>query len=104
MIIGLILIVVLIPCRIAITTVQRRLALRDSMASARRVGIALVPTLVFTLVITDILNTKFGIEKYVLGALVLYTVINTSIPAFVLHSAPPEFENVEAAEIESEAM
>jgi Kef-type K+ transport system membrane component KefB len=104
MIIGLILIIVLIPCRIAITTLQRRLALRDSMASARRVGIALVPTLVFTLVITDILNTKFGMANYVLGALVLYTVINTSIPAFVLHSAPPEFENVEAAEIESEAI
>jgi hypothetical protein len=54
---------------------------------------------VLTLVIVDILNTNFGIEKYILGALVLYTVINTSIPAFVLHSAPPEFENVEAADI-----
>jgi hypothetical protein len=89
----------LIPLRVAITLIQRRFVLHDSFAGARRVGIALVPTLVFTLVITDILNTSFGIEKYILGALVLYTVINTSVPAFVLHSAPPEFENVEAAEI-----
>lgn len=98
--IGLALVLLLIPLRIAITAAQRRIAARDQLAAARRIGIALVPTLVFTLVITDILNTDFGIAKYVLGALVLYTVINTSIPAFVLHSAPPEFENVEAAEIE----
>jgi Kef-type K+ transport system membrane component KefB len=98
--IGLALIVLLIPLRIAITVAQRRFALRDHAAAARRVGIALVPTLVFTLVLTDILNTDFGVAKYVLGALVLYTVINTSIPAFVLHSAPPEFENVEAADID----
>jgi Kef-type K+ transport system membrane component KefB len=98
--IGLALVVLLIPLRIAITVAQRRLALRDHVAAARRVGIALVPTLVFTLVLTDILNTDFGVAKYVLGALVLYTIINTSIPAFVLHSAPPEFENVEAAEID----
>ena len=102
--IGLALVALLIPLRIAITVLQRRLALRDHVAAARRIGIALVPTLVFTLVITDILNTDFGVAKYVLGALVLYTVINTSIPAFVLHSAPPEFENVEAAEIESSSI
>ncbi|HSU96960.1 MAG TPA: cation:proton antiporter, partial [Gemmatimonadaceae bacterium] len=98
-VVGLILIALLIPVRIGITVLQRRFFLKDSTAVARRIGIALVPTLVFTLVIVDILNTNFGIEKYILGALVLYTVINTSIPAFVLHSAPPEFENVEAADI-----
>ena len=35
-----------------------------------------------------------------LGALVMYTVINTTIPAFVLKSSPPQFENVEAADLE----
>ncbi|MEO7103980.1 MAG: cation:proton antiporter [Gemmatimonadaceae bacterium] len=99
MLIGLALVVLLIPLRIAITTLQRRFVLKDSGSAARRIGIALIPTLVFTLVITDILNTEFRVEQYLLGALVLYTVINTSIPAFALHSAPPEFENVEAADI-----
>ncbi len=98
-VIGLLLIILLIPIRVGITMLQRRSFLNDSTAVARRIGVALVPTLVFTLVIVDILNINFGVEKYVLGALVLYTVINTSIPAFVLHSAPPEFENVEAADI-----
>jgi Kef-type K+ transport system membrane component KefB len=97
--VGILLIVLLIPLRVAITMLQRRSFLKDSTAVARRIGVALIPTLVFTLVIVDILNVNFGVEKYILGALVLYTVINTSIPAFVLHSAPPEFENVEAADI-----
>lgn len=101
MIVGFALVVLLIPLRIGITMLQRHFALHDSKPVARRIGIALVPTLVFTLVITDILNTDFGVEKYILGALVLYTVINTSIPAFVLHSAPPEFENVGVADVES---
>jgi len=97
--VGFLLIVLLIPVRVGITMLQRRAFLKDSTAVARRIGVALIPTLVFTLVIVDILNVNFGVEKYILGALVLYTVINTSIPAFVLHSAPPEFENVEAADI-----
>jgi Kef-type K+ transport system membrane component KefB len=97
--VGILLIVLLIPLRVAITMLQRRSFLKNSTAVARRIGVALIPTLVFTLVIVDILNVNFGVEKYILGALVLYTVINTSIPAFVLHSAPPEFENVEAADI-----
>ena len=99
--IGLALVIVLIPLRVAITTLQRRFVLKDSRAAARRIGVALIPTLVFTLVITDILNTEFGVEQYILGALVLYTVINTSMPAFALHSAPPEFENVAAADVET---
>jgi Kef-type K+ transport system membrane component KefB len=98
---GLALLVVLVPLRIAVTMLQRRFVLRDTKAGARRIGIALVPTLVFTLVLTDILKTDFALQNYILGALVLYTVINTSIPAFVLHSAPPEFESVSVADIES---
>lgn len=99
MLIGLALVVVLIPLRIAFTLFQRHFALHDTMGAARRIGVALVPTLVFTLVIAEILSNTFGTADYVLGALVLYTVINTSIPAFILRSAPPEFENVEAAEV-----
>lgn len=101
LLLGLAFVILLIPLRIGITMLQRHFVLRDPRPAARRIGIALVPTLVFTLVITDILKTDFGMEKYILGALVLYTVINTSIPAFVLHSAPPEFENVGVADIES---
>jgi Kef-type K+ transport system membrane component KefB len=99
--VGLALVVLLIPLRIGITMLQRHFVLHDPRPAARRIGIALVPTLVFTLVLVDILNTNFDVDKYVLGALVLYTVINTSIPAFILHSEPPQFENVSVADIES---
>lgn len=102
LLVGASLLVILIPFRIAVTTLQRRFVLQDTHAAARRIGVALIPTLVFTLVIIDILKTNFGLENYILGALVLYTVVNTSIPAFALHSAPPEFESVSAADIEPE--
>ncbi len=98
--IGAALIAVMIPLRVAITVLQRRFGVGERSAAATRIGVALVPTLVFTLVLTDILNTDFGTSSYVLGALVLYTVVNTTIPAFVLKSAPPEFEHVEATELE----
>ena len=100
MAVGLGLVALLIPLRIGITILQRRLGAGERSSVARRVGFALVPTLVFTLVLTDILNTEFGVSQYVLGALVLYTVVNTTVPAFVLKSSAPEFENVEAAELE----
>ena len=103
LLVGVALLVVLVPFRVAVTMVQRRFVLRDTRPAARRIGIALIPTLVFTLVIIDILKTNFALQNYILGALVLYTVINTSIPAFVLHSAPPEFESVSAADVEPDA-
>ncbi|MDQ6737911.1 MAG: cation:proton antiporter [Gemmatimonadota bacterium] len=100
MAIGLALVVLVIPVRIGITILPRRIGANQHASAARRVGFALVPTLVFTLVIVNILGSDFGVAQYVLGALVLYTVINTTIPAFVLKSSPPQFENVEAAELE----
>jgi hypothetical protein len=36
---------------------------------------------------------------FVLGALIVYTVLNTVIPAFVLRAEPPAFEAVEAADV-----
>ena len=58
-------------------------------------GTALVPTLVFTLVIVSILHERFDLSNDMAGALVLYTVLNTLLPAFVLRSAPPDFEDVQ---------
>jgi Kef-type K+ transport system membrane component KefB len=93
---GVLLLMFMLPIRIAVIGLHRRLALKERFASARRVGTALVPTLVFTLVIVSILHERFDLSNDIAGALVLYTVLNTLLPAFVLHSAPPEFEDVQA--------
>lgn len=92
---GVLLLTFMLPIRVAVIGLHRRLALKERFASARRVGTALVPTLVFTLVIVSILHERFDLSNDMAGALVLYTVLNTLLPAFVLRSAPPEFEDVQ---------
>jgi Kef-type K+ transport system membrane component KefB len=96
---GLLLVLVCIPIRIGLIVFQRRHMLGESFRSARRIGSALVPTLVFTLVLAEILHGQFGLSDTATGALVLYTILNTSIPAFVLHGTAPEFEHVEASPV-----
>ena len=91
-----------VPIRIALIALHRRLALAEPFAVSRRVGSAMVPTLVFTLVIVAILTDRFGLASNVAGGLVLYTILNTMMPAFVLRAGPADFEDVEALPIELE--
>jgi Kef-type K+ transport system membrane component KefB len=97
---GLALLIVCVPLRIGVTVLHRRIGLRESLADARRVGVALVPTLVFTLVLVELLRERFQFADVVLGGLVLYTVLNTMLPSLALRTALPTFEEPEAAPIE----
>jgi hypothetical protein len=60
----------------------------------------MIPTLVFTLVLVEILESRFGLSSAIAGGLVLYTVVNTAIPGFVLRGKPADFEDVEALPLE----
>ena len=93
---GLLFLIVFVPVRTALTMLHRRVALSEPFIPARRIGIALLPTLVFTLVLSDILRTRFGVTGSLLGALVIYTVLNTMIPAFALRARAVAFEDVES--------
>ena len=97
--IGVLLLAVFVPVRIAVIGFHRRLTLRESFRSSRRIGSALVPTLVFTLVIVEILHDRFALSGTVAGALVLYTILNTMMPGFVLRGEPADFEDVAAAPV-----
>ena len=81
-----------VPLRVATTGLHRRYSLGESEARGKRVAISLVPTLVFTLVLARMLRTDFGAPDYVVGGLVLYAIVNTTLPAFILRAKPPEFE------------
>ncbi len=98
--IGLGLIAVLVPIRIAVITLHRRLVIGEHFATSRRLASAMIPTLVFTLVLVEILESRFGLGKDIAGGLILYTIINTIIPGFVLHGQPADFEDVEALPLE----
>jgi len=97
--IGVLLLVILVPVRVAVTGLHRKLTLRESFRASRRIGSALLPTLVFTLVIAGILHNRFALSGDIVGGLVLYTILNTMMPAFTLHGEPADFEDVEAARV-----
>jgi Kef-type K+ transport system membrane component KefB len=89
--IGLSLLVIVTPVRVLAVAAHRRIALNETFAQSRRIGTALVPTLVFTLVLSSILRDEFSAPDWLVGALVIYTVVNTLLPAFVLRGQTPEF-------------
>src|SRR3990170_3965676 len=97
--IGLLLLIVCVPLRIAVTALHRKVGLRETISDARRIGMALVPTLVFTLVLVQILRERFAVDEALLGGLVLYTVLNTMLPSLLLHAGTPAFEDPHAEEV-----
>ena len=82
---GLILTLVLLPLRIGMVWLQRRLMFREERGSSLKVSVALAPTLVFTLVLANILHARFDLPGVLFGALILYTVLNTMLPSLILH-------------------
>ncbi len=97
--IGVALLVVFVPLRVGLTALHRKVGLRETLADARRIGMALVPTLVFTLVLVEILREQFAVNEALLGGLVLYTVLNTMLPSLALRAATPTFEEPHAGEV-----
>ncbi|MEO5827180.1 MAG: cation:proton antiporter, partial [Luteimonas sp.] len=83
---GLVITAVVLPLRVGVTWLQRRVLFRESPRSALRVSVALAPTLVFTLVLAEILHARFALSGALLGGLVLYTVLNTMLPSLLLGS------------------
>lgn len=82
---GLLLTAVVVPLRVGMVWLQRRVLFRrEHHHSTFRVAVALTPTLVFTLVLADILYTRFGLSGTWTGALVLYTTLNTLLPSLLL--------------------
>jgi len=81
---GVALLAVALPVRILSVVAHRRVALGEGWRAAFRVSTPLLPTLVFTLVIAEILRERFVLPSWLFGGLVWYTVLNTLIPGLVL--------------------
>jgi Kef-type K+ transport system membrane component KefB len=84
-----------IPGRILLVWLPRQLMLRESFRNTLRVSLPMLPTLVFTLVIVEILRDRFGAPPAIVGALILYTLVTTVLPPLVLRVPPPEFDTPE---------
>lgn len=93
---GLAFVVIAVPLRVGIVAGFRRFALNEPWRDGTRVGLSLVPTLVFTLVLADILKERYALSSHLFGALVVFALVNTALPGFILRASPPEFAEPEA--------
>ena len=97
---GLAFLVAAVPVRVAVVLVHRRLALREPVRQGMRVAVALLPTLVFGLVIAGILRDQFAVSPEIFGAVVLCSLATTILPAFFFRRPTPDFEEPHAPPLE----
>jgi len=83
--IGLAITAVVLPLRVGTVALQRMHVNKDEAKSSFDVAVALVPTLIFTLVIASILYDEFGISDTLFGGLLVYAGITTMLPSIILH-------------------
>jgi Kef-type K+ transport system membrane component KefB len=88
-----------VPLRVGLIALHRRLALSEPFADGTRVAVALTPTLVFTLVIAELLRERFDAGPVLFGGLVIYAVANTVLPTVLLRMPPPLYDQPELPEI-----
>jgi len=77
---------VVLPLRVGMIWLQRRLMFREERGKSLKVAVALAPTLVFTLVLANILHSRFDLSGVLFGALILYTTLNTLLPSLLLRA------------------
>ncbi len=81
---GLAMSVIVLPIRIGKNWVECRYFSGRSPEGGFRVAVALIPTLIFTLVIAGILHESFHIDDALYGGLLVYAAISTMLPSLVL--------------------
>lgn len=81
----------ILPARLGLLWLQRRLIRGESARGSLRVSAALMPTLIFTLVLAGILRERFGISDTLYGALLIYAGLATMLPSLLL-SRPVDFD------------
>ncbi len=89
---GILFVAIAVPVRVAVVAAHRRWSLGEQGESGLKIGMALTPTLVFTMVLADILVERYGAPRELHGALITFTLLNTLLPGFVLRAPAPVFE------------
>ena len=92
---GIVITLVVLPLRVGVIWLQRRLMFGEHFRASLRVSLALAPTLIFTLVLAGILRERFAIPDALFGALLLYAALSTLLPSLLLRT-PFSVDPVEA--------
>ncbi len=82
-----------VSVRALLVWVHRRVVFRESFRESLLVSTPMMPTLVFTLVIAEILRKGFGAPPALVGGLILYTILTSILPGFLLRAPLPEIED-----------
>ncbi len=90
---GLLFCVVGISMRLVPNWLHRKLVFGEGLRESLLVGTPMLPTLVFTLVIAEILRERFAISANLYGGLVIYAILNSLIPGLILHMRLPDVED-----------
>ncbi|MGE0442709.1 MAG: cation:proton antiporter [Gemmatimonadales bacterium] len=77
---------VLLPIRIATAWGPVRARRVEASPRGAPIGVALLPTLVFALVLIDIVRERFPVDETILNVLVIYTLVATLVPGFALRA------------------
>jgi len=83
---GIVITMVVLPLRVGMIWLQRRALFAENVQTSLRIALALSPTLIFTLVLAGIMRDRFEIAPVLYGALLLYAVLTTFLPSFVLRA------------------
>lgn len=89
---------IIVPLRVGATLLHRRAALGETWRLSLRVAVPMTPTLVFTLVIAAMLRDQFAVAPWLFGALILYAILTTVLPGFLLGTPAPTYDAPELPE------
>ena len=84
--------IIVLPGRIFALVAHRRWFQPMHHGLPIRAAVALIPTLVFTLVIAAILRDSFDVPAPIFGGLIIYALINTMVPAFILRTPAAQLD------------
>jgi Kef-type K+ transport system membrane component KefB len=73
-----------IPVRLGVVWLQSRFMKHRGHRGSLRVSLALTPTLIFTLVIAEILRQNFSVTPALYGGLLVYAAVTSILPSLVL--------------------
>ena len=103
LLLGAAFVLLIVPGRVLLVWVPRLAMLKEPFREALRVSVPMLPTLVFTLVIVQILRERFDAPPAVLGGLILYTLATTILPSVFLRAPVPEFDSPELPALSQES-
>jgi Kef-type K+ transport system membrane component KefB len=87
--VGIALVLTIIPIRILSVVYSIKFFLPEFWNERGPISVALVPNLIFGLVVMSILKTEFLVPNLYLSGILIYTIVASLIPAFYFEQSPP---------------